>query len=152
MSPRLQTYSGSAIKTLLDTSLTLYCTYYGEPTPNINWTKTGGLVSSSATISVSVISKNSSFAVVNSTLQFAKVKKSDFGTYNCFAQNSVGSLSKNISVDVQCKSSFEYSLFHAYSWLFLCCFQQTNSSVRDFLLKVSVFFFARNFDCPNHER
>ena len=106
MSPRLQAYSGSAITTLLDSSLTLYCTYFGEPTPNITWTKTSGLISSSATISVSVISKNSSFAVVNSTLQFAKVKKSDYGTYNCLAQNSVGSLSKNISVDVQCKSSF----------------------------------------------
>lgn len=128
VSPRLQAYSGNAVKALLDTSLTLYCTFYGEPTPNITWTKTGGLISPAAATSASIISKNSSFAMVNSTLHISKAKKSDYGTYNCFAQNSVGSHSKNISVDVQCKFSFEIhtSLYFTFFDLLLRCFYHTS--------------------------
>ncbi len=110
VSPTLHTYSGSLLKTTLNTLTTISCTFYGEPTPNITWNRYGGVLSNGASSNTTVLSANSSFAVVRSLLVFTEVSKADHGTYQCMASNDAGYLAQNISIDVQCKFCFHSGL------------------------------------------
>ena len=66
-------------------NLTLDCTVYGNPTPDVKWTKDGVDISENQRISVSDFKGNTS------NLTIANIVRGDEGQYRCVANNSVNS-------------------------------------------------------------
>ena len=87
----------------LSSNVTLSCTFYGEPKPNITWERINGTISTSAVTSFGTLSHNQSFAVVQSNLSFPAIQKSDHGSYKCKSSNDAGTAEQVIALDVQCK-------------------------------------------------
>ena len=83
-----------------DTTIT--CTAIGYPPPTIVWSRTsGGEVSVSDSVSVPTGNGNVTSVSVNLTLTNAS--REETGLYQCYANNSVGSDTRNITVTVHCK-------------------------------------------------
>ena len=69
------------------TNLTLTCNASGDPTPNVNWTKEGA-----------------EFNVSGHKLHLVNVKREDFGSYKCTADNGYGTPATSLAVvNVKCK-------------------------------------------------
>ena len=66
-------------------NLTLDCTVYGNPTPDVKWTKDGVDISENQRISVSDFKGNTS------SLTITNIVRGDEGQYRCVANNSVNS-------------------------------------------------------------
>ena len=64
-------------------NLTLDCTVYGNPTPDVKWTKDGLDISENQRISVSDFKGNTS------SLTITNIVRGDEGQYRCVANNSV---------------------------------------------------------------
>ncbi|KAM7440130.1 hypothetical protein ABFA07_010624 [Porites harrisoni] len=73
------------------TNLTLTCNASGDPTPNVNWTKEGETAAE--------------FNVSGHKLHLVNVKREDFGSYKCTADNGYGTPATSLAVvNVQCPS------------------------------------------------
>ena len=82
------------------TNLTLTCNASGDPTPNVNWTKEGETAAE--------------FNVSGHKLHLVNVKREDFGSYKCTADNGYGTPATSLAVvNVQCKF-YTLILFHVY--------------------------------------
>eukprot|EP00794_Sanderia_malayensis_P010648 gene10648-11776_t len=99
--PALVSSVGSIVNVVLGSPFTLTCTFKGEPTPTLLWQKHNGVIPKAVSITTKILSQNTSFAVVQSTISFGTSNKSQHGQYECAANNSVGSLAQNISVNLQ---------------------------------------------------
>ena len=78
------------------------CTAIGYPPPTIVWSRTsGGEVSVSDSVSVPTGNGNVTSVSVNLTLTNAS--REETGLYQCYANNSVGSNTRNTTVTVQCE-------------------------------------------------
>ena len=64
-------------------NLTLDCTVYGNPTPDVKWTKDGHDLSENQRINVSDFKGNTS------SLTITNIVRGDEGRYRCVANNSV---------------------------------------------------------------
>ena len=64
-------------------NLTLDCTVYGNPTPDVKWTKDGHDLSENQRINVSDFKGNTS------SLTITNIVRGDEGQYRCVANNSV---------------------------------------------------------------
>ena len=64
-------------------NLTLDCTVYGNPTPDVKWTKDGHDLSENQRINVSDFKGNTS------SLTITKIVRGDEGQHRCVANNSV---------------------------------------------------------------
>ena len=64
-------------------NLTLDCTVYGNPTPDVKWTKDGHDISENQRINVSDFKGNTS------SLTITNIVRGDEGQYRCMANNSV---------------------------------------------------------------
>ena len=72
------------------TNLTLTCNASGDPTPNVNWTKEGETAAE--------------FNVSGHKLHLVNVKREDFGSYKCTADNGYGTPATSLAVvNVKCK-------------------------------------------------
>ena len=81
---------------------TITCTAIGYPPPTIVWSRTsGGEVSVSDSVSVPTGNGNVTSVSVNLTLTNAS--REETGLYQCYANNSVGSNTRNTTVTVQCE-------------------------------------------------
>ena len=81
---------------------TITCTAIGYPPPTIVWSRTsGGEVSVSDSVSVPTGNGNVTSVSVNLTLTNAS--REETGLYQCYANNSVGSDTRNTTVTVQCE-------------------------------------------------
>ena len=67
----------------------LFCNVTGSPVPSIKWIRR-------STGEVTIASNNNA-------LVFAAINRNESGIYQCIANNSIGSHSKNCTVDVHCK-------------------------------------------------
>ena len=67
----------------------LFCNATGNPVPSIKWIRR-------STGEVTIVSNSNA-------LVFAAINRNDSGLYQCIANNSVGSYSRNCTVDVHCK-------------------------------------------------
>ena len=67
------------------TAHTLTCSARGDPPPAVTWLRNDIIVSAMA------------------SLLLDPVTRGDAGTYTCVASNSVGSVSGDVELDVQCK-------------------------------------------------
>ena len=83
----------------------LVCEIDSNPRSDIYWEKDGKLFNSSS-ISTHVIESNSYLTRLQSNLSINSGNKSDDGSYNCVAVNSIGNLTQGSYVHVNCKSSF----------------------------------------------
>eukprot|EP00795_Rhopilema_esculentum_P016841 gene16841-8312_t len=115
VSPRLQEYSGSTVTKLLGLKVSLFCTFFGQPSANITWSRIGGFISSRANITAQTISTSQNFTVTKSELILNSVLKSDDGIYQCLAQNTAGAKAQNITLDVQYAPEFNKSLENNYT-------------------------------------
>eukprot|EP00794_Sanderia_malayensis_P011406 gene11406-12594_t len=113
--PTLVSSTSSPFEDITRIPLVLSCVFYGEPTPNITWRRFHRGISSAANITTTVLSTNASFSVVESLLTFTTSKKTDYGVYECKAQNMAGFMVQNISVDVQYSANLNRSLKQNYT-------------------------------------
>ena len=67
-------------------NLTLDCTVYGNPTPDVKWTKDGHDLSENQRINVSDFKGNTS------SLTITNIVRGDEGRYRCMANNSVNTI------------------------------------------------------------
>ncbi len=104
-------YSGSTKVAMLNTTVNISCTFYGEPSPKITWEKYNDTMPSTIITESTILSSNSSFTVVQSTLKWMNVRKSDHGTYICNAENVAGKDRQVIVLDVNCKKILLHSHF-----------------------------------------
>ena len=102
---------------------TITCTAVGYPPPTIVWSRTsGGEVSVSDSVSVPTGNGNVTSVSVNLTLTNAS--REETGLYQCYANNSVGSNTRNTTVTVQCECMmFTVRLWNSYS--ILICIKQS---------------------------
>ena len=93
-----------------------------NPLPTVLWSRNNGILSArvsvSESVSISTGSGNISRTSVNLTI--TNPSREDNGVYRCFANNSVGSDSKNVRITVQCMY-LNYLCVHTnfiifYSW------------------------------------
>ena len=88
-------------------NITITCESIGNPLPTIIWSRTNGarvLVVDSGNYTES---QNAS--KVSRNLTITNTSREDTGVYTCSANNSVGSVSSNVSITVQCKFVATYS-------------------------------------------
>ena len=70
--------------------ITFSCQATGEPVPTISWYFNGVMINE-LDADKYIVSSSISGAVVKSFLTILNTQSSDVGTYNCFAENSIGS-------------------------------------------------------------
>ena len=76
---------GDNLETLEESTVYIRCPTTGNPTPKIEWKKSGILITTSS----------SSLQIVNNTLVLFDVAWSDSGSYSCTATNGAGSDEKS---------------------------------------------------------
>ena len=82
-------------------NLTLNCTVYGNPTPDVKWTKDGIDISENQRIIVSDFKGNTS------SLKITNIVRGDEGQYRCVANNSVNTtISAPGKLTVNCEYYF----------------------------------------------
>ena len=87
MPPRITEIPVRQPSATVGTNLTLTCNASGDPTPNVNWTKEGA-----------------EFNVSGHKLHLVNVKREDFGSYKCTADNGYGTPATSLAVvNVKCK-------------------------------------------------
>lgn len=105
----------------------MLCKVYGDPQPTVYWSKISGGSENDISIG-NYFTSNSTLFVVNSTATSLSVSRQDAGVYNCYANNSLGAVSQNITVVVHCKfdclllAFFSFSLFSLAICRTLCEF------------------------------
>lgn len=77
----------------------MLCKVYGDPQPTVYWSKISGGSENDISIG-NYFTSNSTLFVVNSTATSLSVSRQDAGVYNCYANNSLGAVSQNITVVV----------------------------------------------------
>ena len=85
-----------------ETDATITCTAIGYPPPTIVWSRTGG-GEVSVSDSVSVPTGNGNVTSVSVNLTLTNTSREETGLYQCYANNSVDSVTRNTTVTVQCK-------------------------------------------------
>ena len=82
------------------------CEAVGYPMPSVVWNKSDGILNLSDRVlvsdSVSVPTGNGNVTRVSINLTITNAIREDTGVYTCFANNSVGSDNRNVSLTVQC--------------------------------------------------
>ena len=88
--PRITEFPVRQSSATVGTNLTLTCNASGDPTPNVNWTKEGETAAE--------------FNVSGHKLHLVNVKREDFGSYKCTADNGYGTPATSLAVvNVKCK-------------------------------------------------
>ena len=84
---------------------TIHCEAIGYPPPTVIWSRTDGILSDRVSVSDSdrAPTGHVNAMSVNITLRINTASREDTGDYICFANNSIGSDSSNVSITVQCK-------------------------------------------------
>lgn len=72
----------------------------GNPLPTVTWSRTNGVLVGD---SVADFIENQNASKVSRNLTIINASRDDTGVYTCSANNSVGSVSSNGSITVQCK-------------------------------------------------
>ena len=90
MPPRITEFPVRQSSATVGTNLTLTCNASGDPTPNVNWTKEGETAAE--------------FNVSGHKLHLVNVKRENFGSYKCTADNGYGTPATSLAVvNVECK-------------------------------------------------
>ena len=82
---------------------TITCEAIGYPPPTIIWYKINQTLGDKVSVSDSVPTVNEYVTRVSVNLTITNTSRDDAGDYKCFANNSIGSDSRNISITVHCK-------------------------------------------------
>ena len=84
---------------------TMHCEAIGYPPPTVIWSKIDGILSDRVSVSDSdrVSTGHGNVTRANVTLTINTASREDTGDYICFANNTIGSDSSNVSITVQCK-------------------------------------------------
>ena len=102
-------YTNSPVDGTVGQNASAVCKATGDPEPSIYWVKvsggTGDRVSPLQTLEFS----NATLSASNSSGDVINITKSDYGVYLCYANNSYGTDSQNVTFNVQCR--FDFSLF-----------------------------------------
>ena len=91
-------------------NITITCESTGNPLPTIIWSRANGarvLVGDSVNYT-----GNENVSRVSRNLTLTNASREDTGVYTCSANNSIGSVSSNVSITVQCK----FVLSCSYTW------------------------------------
>ena len=82
------------------------CEAVGFPMPSVVWNKSDGVLSDrvlvSDSVSVPTGNGNGNDTRVTVNLTITNAIREDTGVYTCFANNSIGSDNRNVSLTVQC--------------------------------------------------
>eukprot|EP00794_Sanderia_malayensis_P010647 gene10647-11775_t len=99
--PLLKAFSGDVITAVINATVNISCTFYGEPTPVITWSHGSAAIPKNAKVNTMVLKQNSSFSIVQSILVFETIKIPNHGLYICSAGNSAGNNSQSITLNVE---------------------------------------------------
>ena len=87
-----------------ENNIILTCTGAGYPPPLVQWSKVNGLLSDRiSTTSMSMLTNEGNVTNVTVDLVFTGTYREDTGVYECLASNLLNTVSRNISMVVQCK-------------------------------------------------
>ena len=79
-------------------NITITCESIGNPLPTVIWSRTNR-----ARVIVGNYTESQNASKVSRNLTITNASREDTGVYTCSANNSVGSVSSNVSITVQCK-------------------------------------------------
>ena len=94
-------------------TFTVTCEAMGYPPPLIVWTRTNGILSDRVSLSNNVTSftKDGFVSSIRVNLTITIASREDTGEYQCFANNSIGSVYSNyVRITVKSKLMFKCSL------------------------------------------
>ena len=104
-------HTNSPVDGTVGQNASLVCKATGDPEPSIYWIKVfggaGDRVSSTKTLEFS----NATLSASNSTGDVINITKPDYGVYLCYANNSYGADSQNVTLNVQCRLDFPLFIF-----------------------------------------
>ena len=84
-------------------NITFTCESVDNPLPTITWSRTNEPRVFLVGDNVTEFIRNQNQSKVTRNLTITNASRNDTGVYTCSANNSVGSVSSNISITVQCK-------------------------------------------------
>ena len=94
-------------------TFTVTCEAMGYPPPLIVWTRTNGILSDRVSLSnnVTSLTKDGFVSSIRVNLTITNASRKDTGEYQCFANNSIGSVYSNyVRITVKSKLMFKCSL------------------------------------------
>ena len=94
-------------------TFTVTCEAMGYPPPLIVWTRTNGILSDRVSLSnnITSLTKDGFVSSIRVNLTISNASREDTGEYQCFANNSIGSVYSNyVRITVKSKLMFKCSL------------------------------------------
>ena len=107
--PILDNYT-SPVYGIKPQSSSLTCTFYGNPEPEITWTKLDGGALYDNTTTETIDKCVGTVVFKTSTITFNPTDLEHYGTYECSATNIYDTVQQNVSLIVHCKS-FIFSVY-----------------------------------------
>ena len=105
-------------------NITITCESIGNPLPTVIWSRTNG-----ARVIAGNYTESQNVSKVSRNLTITNVSREDTGVYTCSANNSVGIVSSNVSITVQCKFVLS-NVLCSYAWgLFIMFIQFQQKSL-----------------------